>query len=476
MTTQNQPWSFASPWGTGMIEAEVVSINSPDNSVQVRIHGYQDDKGRIPDEGLQWVKVLGSFAGIAGATGTHNLYPGAKVMLSGSGQQLFVMGSVTGYDSDQSKDKEGADNSDNKDPNTPRQVRGPKGQGTRQVPAGDGSDQTSKGTRKVTKTNKQFDVEEPQKIFEYAKQIAPFDFGKAAKFPDMMSIGIPKLVQGSNVLDTIDQMDGNVSGAIKASTKIIRSMQQSGFGDALSMMGSGANEGTAQVAQNFGNIQLQDLLQALLALMAAWRVVQALTPTSDPSVLSSVPGSLRYETFDVDQGIQDSVQSDVDAFAPSAGVARVSLIERLRGDFQAGFNQATANAMGYVTRLMGQYGTAGLVVGLNNSQDQVQQFVGAIQSMASSAGMGSQSLSNIAGGALSQVLNGGGIQQLMQAAQGQVAQLQSMMQNLNTFGSEINAVSEIMGGPASIKETLTGITMKFKKKIENFDAKGFTKG
>lgn len=460
-----------------MMEAEIVSVNSPDNSVQVRLHGYQDDQGLIPDSALQWVKVLGQHSGLAGSTGTHPYFPGAKVMVGVSGQQLFVMGSITGYDSDQTKGKTGADNSDNTDPNTPRQVRGPKGPSSRDVPSGEGSDQTSKGTRNVSKTDSQYDKESPQKVYDYAKGTSPFEKGKPAKFPDLMSIGIEKLVQGSNVLDVIDQMDGNVSGAIKASTKIIRSMQQSGFGDALSMMGSGASEGTAQVAQDFGNIQLQELLQALLALRAAYQAVQALAPKSDPSTLSGVPGSLTYQTFNVDLAIQTAVQDDVDAFGSSSGSALDAIVTTLKADFQAGFNQAVANVIAYVTQLLAAHGTAGLVVGLNNSGDQLQQFIGALQAVSTAAGIGPGTLQSMANGVLSQVISGGGvqaIQSLVQSVAGQAQQLQSMMQNLNTFGAEPNALSEIMGGGASIQETLTGITMKFAKKISNFDAKGFT--
>jgi len=276
----NGPWSFASPAGGGMLQGEVVNINSADNSVQVRIHGYQDDKGSIPDEKLEWVKVLGSHAGIAGATATHNLYVGSKVMLGMSGMEKFIHGSITGYDSDKSNKQEGADNSENTDPNVPRMVRGPKPPGNRDIPVGTGEDQTSKGTRNVTKTDKPFDTENIQKVFEYAKQVSPFDKGTQSKFPDLKSIGIDKLAQGSNVLDTIDGMDGNVSGAIKASTKIIKNMEQGGFGDAMSLLNGGggggggsADQGTQQVVDYHGNISLMELLSALLALLAASKLV-----------------------------------------------------------------------------------------------------------------------------------------------------------------------------------------------------------
>jgi hypothetical protein len=63
----------------------------------------------------------------------------------------------------------------------------------------------------------------------------------------------------------------------------------------------------------------------------------------------------------------------------------------------------------------------------------------------------------------------------MAGAQAAQAQVQQMMQALNQFSGCQEALSEIMGGPASKSETLSGIIQKWEKKIENFDTRGFQK-
>ncbi len=465
----------------GLVPGEIVSINSPDNSVQVRIFGYHDG---VENEKLPWIKVLGQHSGLAGATSTHPYYPKSRVMLSTSGAEFFVVGSLTGYDSDKAQaDPNNADNSDNTDPNIPYQTRGPQGQGNRSVPAGQGSDQTSKGTRNVTKTDQPYSKDEPQKIFDYAKQIAPFTMGKQSKFPDLKSIGIPLLSKGSNVLDTIDSMDGNVSGAIKASTKIIKNMEQGGFGDALSLLNGGgggggaASQGTAQVADSFGNISLQALLQALLALLAAYALVRAASVSTASADLATVPIALGYSTFQVDAETQTAVLDDVAALDTSVGTTKTALVAQLQDDFQAGFNQAIPNAIAYINGIVTQAGTAAILVQGTTDQESLNSLLSSLQSAASAAGLPASAITAIGGGQVGQLITGGmsAVQSLMAQASGALAQIQSMAQNMNTFGSEINAMSEIMGGPASVQETLTGITQKWMKKKPNFDIRGFTK-
>jgi hypothetical protein len=476
----NQPWSFASPWGGGLVHAEVVNINSADNSVQIRIHGYQDDKGNIPDDKLEWVKVLGQHSGIMGATATHPYYVGSRVMVGTSGPEKFIVGSVTGYDSDQTKSNDGADNSDNKDPNTPRQVRGTKGPGNRDIPAGEGSDQTSKGTRSVNKTDKQYDEEKPQKVYDYAKQQAPFDKGKQSKFPDLKSIGIDLLSQGSNVLDTVEKLDGNVSGAIKSSIQIIRNMERGGFGDALSLMGGAggaADQGTAQVADYHGNMQLGELLAALLALLAAAKLVQGVSTNSMSSDMTPVPEALVYATFGVDPILLQSIQVDVVSLDTSVGGAKQGVVDRLKADFATAFHQAIANAVAYVSSLVDQAGTAAILVAGMTDIDSLNQLIASLQSGAAAAGLPPSAVPSIGGGQVGQIIQQGqtAIRNIMQQGQQALGQLQKMMGDMNTFAPELNAMSEILGGGASIQESLTNITMKFVRKRINLDGRGFTK-
>lgn len=479
MTTPNNPWSFASPEGGGMMSATIVNINSVDNSVQIRIHGYQDDKGNIPDEGLEWVKVLGQHSGLAGSTSTHPYFPGSKVMVSMSGGSKFVVGSVTGYDSDktQNQDPTQADTSENTDPNVPVQTRGPVSRDP--IPAGTGSDQTSKGTRQP-KVDAPFGAGTLQKIFDYAKSAAPFDKGSQSKFPSLKSIGIPLLEKASNVLNTIDGMDGNVSGAIKASTKIIRMMQQSGLGSAASMIGSGndgpADQAAAQVVQSFGIMQFGELLSALQALLSAKAAVRAATIHSTSESLQIAPQSLVYSTFGVDSNLIALVQAAVNAFDTTVGQPSTIMVQTLQNLFATGFAQAAANATAYMSALVSAQGIAILIAGVPDAGTMLT-LIQTLAAVATSAGMPAATVGSIGGGAFGAIQQQGlsYIQLLVAQNQAAITQAQATAASMNTFAPESSAMGEIMGGGASKDESLTGIVMKYLKKAVNQDARGFTK-
>lgn len=90
-------------YGNGMMIGEVVNINSPyqDGSVQVRIHGLEDDKDKIPDDKLRWHKSMMpvTHGQTPGSGGTHNMQKGSKVIVvffdQGDQQIPVIMGTLT---------------------------------------------------------------------------------------------------------------------------------------------------------------------------------------------------------------------------------------------------------------------------------------------------------------------------------------------------------------------------------------------
>lgn len=70
--------------GNGMMIAEITRIDSPYQSgeVQMRIHGLEDDKDKIPDEKLRWAKVMMpvTHGQTPGSGGSHNLQKGSQVI------------------------------------------------------------------------------------------------------------------------------------------------------------------------------------------------------------------------------------------------------------------------------------------------------------------------------------------------------------------------------------------------------------
>jgi hypothetical protein len=87
----------------GMMIGEVVNIDSPyqDGSCQVRIHGLEDDKQKIPDDKLRWHKTMMpvTHGQTPGSGGSHGLQKGSKVICvffdQGDQQIPVIIGSLT---------------------------------------------------------------------------------------------------------------------------------------------------------------------------------------------------------------------------------------------------------------------------------------------------------------------------------------------------------------------------------------------
>ena len=87
----------------GLMIGEIKNIDSPyqDGSVQVRIHGLEDDEQKIPDSALRWHKVMMpvTHGQMPGSGGSHNLQKGTKVICvffdEGHNQIPVVIGTLT---------------------------------------------------------------------------------------------------------------------------------------------------------------------------------------------------------------------------------------------------------------------------------------------------------------------------------------------------------------------------------------------
>lgn len=92
-----------SKYGSNMMIGEIVNIDSPyqDGSCQIRIHGLEDDKQKIPDEKLRWAKCMTpvTHGQTPGSGGSHNLQKGSKVICmffdQGDQQIPVIIGTLT---------------------------------------------------------------------------------------------------------------------------------------------------------------------------------------------------------------------------------------------------------------------------------------------------------------------------------------------------------------------------------------------
>jgi hypothetical protein len=243
--------------------------------------------------------------------------------------------------------------------------------------------------------------------------------------------------------------------------------------------GGAADQATQQVVEYHGNIELMELLAALLLLMEAHGRVSPgrITKQTKSSDLAIVPSALQYSTFGVDLDLQRSIAEEIAKFDTIADSAKIIIGAQLWVDFYSAFGTAIANSIAWITQLVASTGTVAILVRGTTDLDTLQKLIGTLQRGAHAAGIPATAVDSIGGGVLGQIMSQGSaiIPQIMQQGQQALAQIQKMMEGMNTFGQLPQAMQELMGGGASIDESLTGIVMKYAKKKVNLDGKGFTK-
>lgn len=457
MTSSTGPQSSSSLWASGKAIGRIESIDDPtrSNRVQVRLLGYEADQGLIPKESLEWIRVSSHDSQMSGAGSTHNYYVGASVIVETVGDQRYVSGAWAGYDSDsRNKGSTGADSGSNQKPDVPAQARGSGGnQGG--ASQGNARDETSKGTRNVSSAKEQFSAPSPEKIFEYVKNKAPFDKGKAAKFPDMKSIGLEQLAQGSEVLDVIKAMDGNASGAIKQAIELIKNLRRGGFGKAMDMLGAGNVMGAARDhATYFGNTMILEIIRALVYLretnvwLHSFSSVEQFVATGDE--VWNAPGSLIAEVLELNPIIYAAVLAATDRTVSASDRAQAEdAFAFVVSEHDEAVPLAFSNCL---TRLVRLSADSNLLDGVQNREEATT----VLYALAATCGVDKKVIDEL-------------------LRQKRVSDPETVAQrtvDLNMFKGNMIAIGEIMSGQKN-NTPLSGIVLKLAKKVVNEANKKF---
>lgn len=476
------PWSSGSYGFAGLMKGEIFSINDPLNSnrVQVRIEGYQHDKGTIPDDKLPWIRVMGHDSQLKGAGSTHNYYPKAKVLVTMVGTEMLVIGATGGFDSATRGDEPDTGNS--KEPDMPKQAQG---QGKTLAKASSGTGDDKFNHELDPKTDKRFSKPKEKDAYDDAKQKAPFDKGKPAKFPDLKSIGIDKLVHGEDVLEKIKGMDGNASGAVKAALDIIKNLRKNGFGTSKDTIGSGPiSQAANQFASDFGAQPAIDILALLKELAACYRILRDATKlTIRPLILDGtgtrILSSLRPTIFNVGQDVTDRMYQDTVNIAASTTQDPTVYLEALRSDFMNGVLQAVSAVAEYLNDLAAQAGSAGAFIAMFKDPQNFCDLCNELAALGQQIGIDPNSFKPVGMGAVGTALNSG-VTGVAQASAGQGGgggsgqnPIQQITAALNMFQNNPIALGEMKSGQID-PTSLLKIPLKYAKKKINDPQKMFS--
>lgn len=276
--TFNPVSSQSSGYGSPTLcKGRIEAIDDPNkrNRVQVRIFGLQDNQGNIPKDQLEWIHCLAHDSQIAGATSTHNYFPGAEVLIMDTGTEKFVMGAHSGFDSETKLQSNpyGQDQSQPQNSDVPNVNRQQPSDTTTRTGSGAlvGPPQNQAGANNYFQYgNWQSNI--IQKAYQYAtgkgQKPAPWGQGQVSKFDTLKSIGLQQNQQGSDVLNLIQSLDGNQSGSIQAAIQIILNLRNNGFTNAMGVIGAGTfNQALNQYATQFGSTTQNDLINIVTQLL-----------------------------------------------------------------------------------------------------------------------------------------------------------------------------------------------------------------
>lgn len=478
------PWSSSSYGLGGIYIGRIESIDDPlrRNRVQVRLFGYQNDQGTIPKDQLEWVHVIQHNSQIAGATSTHFYLPGAQVAVQQIGTELMVIGAMPGFDSDkrnQGDDKAGQSSQ----PDTPATVQG---EGKEQAQAKDGNGRDVIQLKREPKANTYLQTPDEKKGYDYAKGNAPFEKGDTAKFTDMMSIGIDKLLHGSDVLNVIRQMDGNLSGAIKSALDIIQNLRQNGFGTSKDVIGSGPISAAAnQFASDFGASPALSLLNIIRELIVCAGITKGITTANvvvlyNDGSLVRVVTSLRPQSLGVSPNVLTQMQGVVGNIGLAApGFNYQPLITQFQSEFLTGLLTAVTSIIGQINALATATGGGSAFVQAFGDQKSFTEIAADLASLSASVGIPKESIYAIAGGAVGAALKGqlGNFtsqQSTSSSGGGQNAGalIQKVSAMLNMFAGNPVALSELTSGQLN-PQSLLKIPLKYAPKPTNHPTKKF---
>lgn len=485
MNSGTAPFSSTSYAHGGSFKGRIESIVDPENRgrVQVRIGGYQDDKGNITPELLEWIHVSQHNSQLPGATSTQPYYVGATVLVSDTGTEKYVTGAVAGFDGEKRESGQvgQADNSNNQKPDTPNILRGDKHTAIASSP---GLQPSSTAGANTPFSFKNWDSM-VKHFYPYAigkgEAPAPFGKGTSALLDTFQSLAHTKLENGSDILDNIKQLDGNISGAIKASVDIIKNLRNGGFGTGMSTIGSG-NIGAADAQFNgtFGAVATGSNLNVLLTeLLAAIQFIKTLKGSNLLDNLDAVQSTLTLmsnDAFNVDTNALTIIQNELDTirFAGDNQINQYYVNEAVRVQelFHPVFLMAMASIMDKINSIAAL--TPSSHVDTVNSLGGLNGFTQMGQSLASAASILNVPITSIA--SIANGLMGKAIQGNLADAVGNLSGLISnspipqVTALMNKFVGNPNALQELLGGQL-VKDFLSKNPLKYEDDDRNHGAK-----
>jgi hypothetical protein len=486
------PWAPSSyaAGGISCFKGRVEAIDDPDkrNRCQIRMFGYQDDQGLIPKNQLEWMHMMSHDSQIPGATSTHNYYPGAEVMILDTGTERFIMGAHPGFDGSNrlSNNPWGVDNSPNQTPDVPNIQAGQqqmdsaiRGQGYLVGPQG-----SPPGANNYF--NYQSFQQMMQQFYPYSTgkgaPPAPWGQGQQSKFDQLKSIALqPNQGSGTDVLNVIQQLDGNQSGSIQQAIQLILNLRNNGYGNPMNVIGQGNfNAALSQYTQQFGSTTQNNLISLILQLLAYIVQVKGFTAANFYSNVSNLNVSniisfLGNATFDVGSDVLDNLQDINDNVQLSSNNSSISYYQTQLSAFLLGFSQAVSEAFTAIIEQIEALAasmTLSELISTLGGQILFTEFSAAIVSIATYLGIPAPSISSFAAGAIALAV-GGGLSQVPQQTSPSSASpssssspTQNIVGLLSVFiGNQIGTQETLSGG--LIPTFLSGNPIMYKKKPTN---------
>lgn len=484
-----------------IFRARIEAIDDPKgrNRCAIRLFGYQDNQGNIPKDQLEWCHALSHDAQIPGATSTHNYYPGSEVLVLDNGTEKFILGSTPGFDGEKrlAQNPWGIDTSENTNADVPNINRSQKSETTVR-----GQGQGIVGPKgNPVGANQYFNFASwasniVNKMFAYSTGKgaipAPFGTGTITKSDALKTIGLQKHVNGSDILNIIQALDGNASGSIKTAIQLILNLRNNGFGNAMSMIGSGTfNSALNQYATQYGSTTQNDLVNLLQNLLAQISIVQGFQDVNfynnvvNNSALINIIALLSNITFNIASTIIQDMQSINNNVTLSAGNAPLSYygaqLTQFQSDFSTAVNQGFTSILNQLNQLMAtvNFDIGTFILMFGGTQNFIQ-FAQIVLQIANYISIPQTALSTVANNVIGLAI-GGGLPQIIPTFNVQPTNPSNSLSSapnmliglLAIFKGNPIATAEMLGGQL-VKKFMSGNPVKYKSNPRN-DGQGVLK-
>jgi len=470
---QISPTSMTSYAQGGGYRATIESIDDPEKRgrVQVRIFGYQDDKGLIPKENLEWIHVVSGFSQIPGSSGSHGFYPGAQVLIGDHGTERYVIGAIPGFDGEKrlASDPGQLDNSDNVKPDTSPKQRG---EGDKKdVSFSRNSPGLIDGVKGLTQYFEYGNWPSMiKKIDSYVRgkgaPPAPYGKGDQAKLDKLKSIGFDKTAPGSDVLNVINALDGNLSGAFQAAVQIIQNLRMSGFGNGMEQVGAGAFQSAVnQYDSKFGSTLSLDFIELIPIVINAGIEVQSIKSIDwysvyDSGRISFLTNVLFDQRFNTDISVLRIIEYNT-SVSERIGVAHLEFCQSYKDEYKNQCAIALTSLLNMLVDVAQTQPDVVSIVAIFGGTDSFVRLANNILRAGNYLGVDLETISNMMFGAVKLALTNNLPQ--VASAKSQASTNSSgmnVMSLLNIFMGNSVASSEIMSGMKKM-ESLAKIALKY---------------